>query len=74
VRFVERRIDLKFELVGLIGPAATVAGWGGAEPQRHEPARGSVGRTSGGGGAKPPGGDVVLTIFLGVEIIQSATP
>jgi hypothetical protein len=50
VRFVERRIDLKFELVGLIGPAATVAGWGGAEPQRHEPARGSVGRTSGGGG------------------------
>jgi hypothetical protein len=73
VRFVERRIDLKFELVGLIGLAATVAGWGGAEPQRHEPARGSVGRTS-GGGAKPRGGDVVLTIFLGVEIIQSATP
>jgi hypothetical protein len=33
-RFAERRSDLKFECVDLIGPE-TVGGWGGAEAQTH---------------------------------------
>jgi hypothetical protein len=47
-----------------------VGGWGGAEPQRHGPARGSASRTA-RGGAEPRGGDdVALTGFLEVEIVD----
>jgi hypothetical protein len=59
VRFVERRIDLKFELDGLIGSVATVGGWGGRSRRGTNP-RGSSIRTLGG---RTIGGDAAFTHF-----------
>jgi hypothetical protein len=60
VHFVERRSDLKFELDGLIGSAATVGGWGGAEPQRQT--RPWFCRQN-AEGAEPRGESLLLRVF-----------